>query len=524
MKKETLKQLTDAHSWLGLIISGALMIVFICGSLSFFKPNIHAWEKYHHKDKTLPKNILSPSQITKIILDRNYQIPSDHRMLLLFPSDNTPQYQAYFSTESSNGSHKRHKLFFDPETGDEIEKTNQNYYLAEYLYKLHIDLNIPAGLEIVGIVSLIFLVIIFSGIVIHLRKLVKYFYQYRIKKSKDTYLDGHNIIGVTSLPYTFMYALTGVMFNLSILIQGGFGFLVYQGDINALSQTSGFTSPINIQANGKPMDWKNLDLAIEHANQQLPNTKVYLAKIFAFGDGNAKAELRLIDTNSVTERLTITYPLKNIDNSSQTHVLDNPVQGTYHVLKQLHYGNFGGVTLLIIYFFIGLGCCYLILTGNLIWLEKRALQRKSEKQHSFNFVSSMTLCLSVGCLIAVAFCFIGTRFLPMNIARTEALPYLFSAGLVLSFLHAFWLKNSRSVMQKQAVFAGVLFAICPIYDSLIILLGYISKGSLLDLMLVNLMCLCISAFCFVFAYYKRNSPQTNETDRTKAIEAEITEG
>ena len=385
MNQQTRKQLTSAHSWLGLIISGALMIVFFCGSLSFFKENIHSWEQYYDQTKELDENILSPADISKIILDRNYNIPSDHRVLLLFPTDKEPQYQAFFSTEEEGGSHKRHRLYFDPETGNEVKNMSGRYYLADFLYKLHIDLNIPAGTEIVGIVSLIFFVIVISGIVIHLKKLIKYFYQYRLKKSAHTYLDGHNLIGVTSLPYTFMYALTGVMFNLSILFQAGFGYLVFQGDIGALSKTSGFNSPVNIEASGEPMNWQDLDLTIEHANQQLPGAKVYLAKIFAFGDKNAQVELRLVDTNDLTERLTLTYPLSNYLDFKQEHVMENSVQGAYHVLKQLHYGSFGGITLQFIYFFLGLACCYLILSGNLLWQEKQAANRKKVYKSEVNF-------------------------------------------------------------------------------------------------------------------------------------------
>jgi len=509
MNKHTQKQLTDAHSWLGIILSGALMIIFLCGTLSFFKTNIHAWEQYHQQEKVLAEDILSPAEIAKIIMVRNYNIPADHRMLLLFPSEESPQYQAIFKTEESNGDHKRYRLYFDPETGAELDAASSRFYLANFLYKLHIDLNLPAGTQIVGIVSLLFFVIVFSGILIHLRKMIKYFYQYRMNKAKDTYLDGHNLIGVTSLPYTFIYALTGVMFNLSILFQAGFGYLVFNGDLEALAETTGFSAPSNIELTGQPMEWQHITPAIAHANQQLPGTKVYLAKIYGFGDKNAQMQLRLVNTNSVTERLTLDYPLNNYIDVSQTHVMDNPVQGAYHVLKQLHYGSFGGVTLQFIYFFLGLGCCYLILSGNLIWLEKRAMSRKENQQRSLGFVRAMTLCLSIGCLISVAMCFVATRFLPDTLAKSEVLPYLFSAGLILSFIHALSLRSSRKVMVQQAVLAGVLFSICPISDSYKILINDISVGSLLNLMLVNFIALLVSAFCLLFAYHKQKV--TNKT-------------
>ena len=513
INQQTKRQLTSAHGWLGLIISGALMIVFFCGTLSFFKANIHSWEQYYDQQKELGEEILSPAQITKLIMDRNYNIPSDHRVLLLFPTDNDPQYQAFFSTEEKGGIHKRHRLYFDPVTGAELNHTNNRYYLADFLYKLHIDLNIPAGTEIVGLVSLIFFVIVISGIVIHLKKLIKHFYQYRIKKSAHTYLDGHNLIGVTSLPYTFMYALTGVMFNLGIIFQAGFGYLVFQGDIPALSKASGFTSPINIEASGKPMNWQDIDLAIDHANQQLPGAKVYLAKIFAFGDENAQVELRLVDTNSLTERLTLTYPLNNYLDFKQEHVMENPVQGAYHVLKQLHYGSFGGITLQFIYFFLGLACCYLILSGNLLWQEKQAANRKNIKNRKLIFISAMTISLSIGTLIAVAICFAASRLLPADLSRVEFLPYLFSVSLLLSFVHAFSLKNSRQVMVQQAMTAAMLFVICPIFDMSQHLLFGKTNGSLSNLLFVNLVLVLVSMFCLLFAYQKRKVVKTLPTDQ-----------
>ncbi len=506
MNKNTLKQLTAAHSWLGLIISGALMIVFLCGSLSFFKANIHAWEQYHHYNDPLPTQMVSPGFISKIIMEQEYNIPADHRVIILFPTEDTPQYQAYFSTEEANGEHKRHSLFFDPATGEQLNDLNSRFYLSDFIYQLHIDLNIPAGEEIVGVVSLLFFVIVVSGLLIHLKKLIKYFFQYRLKRHRDTYLDGHNLIGVTSLPYTVMYALTGVMFNLSILYQASFGLFVFEGDIDKLAKTSGFIAPTNFSLSGEAMDWNTIDLAIEHANKQLPNSKVYVAKIWGFGDNNAQMQLRLVDAYSVTERLTIDYPLNNYLNHNTVHVLDNPLQGTYHILKQLHYGNFGGVTLQFIYFFLGLACCYLILSGNLIWLEKRANNRK-QRQRNLQFVQAMTLSLSIGTLISVALSFIGSRFLPETFARTDALPYLFSAGLVFSFMHACLINNSRRVMSQQACIAGLLFAICPVYDFIHIIITEPTQGSLINLILVNFISVLISFFCFWFSYQKWVSKQ-----------------
>lgn len=40
MNKDFLKRLTEAHSWLGLIISGLLFVIFFAGSISLFRHEI----------------------------------------------------------------------------------------------------------------------------------------------------------------------------------------------------------------------------------------------------------------------------------------------------------------------------------------------------------------------------------------------------------------------------------------------------------------------------------------------------
>ncbi|WP_394392147.1 PepSY domain-containing protein [Shewanella woodyi] len=48
MNKEFLKRITEAHSWLGLIISGLLFIVFFTGSISLFRNEIALWSILPH--------------------------------------------------------------------------------------------------------------------------------------------------------------------------------------------------------------------------------------------------------------------------------------------------------------------------------------------------------------------------------------------------------------------------------------------------------------------------------------------
>ena len=48
LSKAFLKRITDAHSWLGLIISGLLFVVFFCGSIALYRAEINEWAVQPH--------------------------------------------------------------------------------------------------------------------------------------------------------------------------------------------------------------------------------------------------------------------------------------------------------------------------------------------------------------------------------------------------------------------------------------------------------------------------------------------
>ena len=129
----------------------------------------------------------------------------------------------------------------------------------------------------------------------------------------------------------------------------------------------------------------------------------------------------------------------------------------------------------------------------------------------------MTMCLSIGTLIAVAASFVATRFLPNDISRVEVLPYLFSASLFLSFVHSFLLKSGRRVMVQQAIIAAMLYIICPVYDLLQIITVGVTKGSTTNLLFVNLVLLLTSGFCLLFAYLKRGTSRVVTSERLDMV-------
>lgn len=98
MKNQILKSLTEAHAWIGLIISTVLFIVFITGSLSLFRDNIRGWER-------APLAVQSNESLTTISYDnainsiqQQYDVDTDHGFFMREPTPHNPFIEVYFAT------------------------------------------------------------------------------------------------------------------------------------------------------------------------------------------------------------------------------------------------------------------------------------------------------------------------------------------------------------------------------------------------------------------------------------------
>ncbi len=85
--------------------------------------------------------------------------------------------------------------------------------LAELVNELHYSLGLPvAGIYVMGIVSLLYGMALLSGLVIHLPKLLGDLFALRPGRNlKQLWQDAHNVIGVLSLPFHLMFAVTGAL-------------------------------------------------------------------------------------------------------------------------------------------------------------------------------------------------------------------------------------------------------------------------------------------------------------------------
>lgn len=446
-KNSGIRNLIDAHSWLGVIISVALFIVFWAGSIVLFHPELVAWSQAPHYQVDRQAGDMPIREIVERKL-REHQLNNEEHLTVLMAGEERPFHHFYIDLlpeAGYQGPEQVAKLVVDPKTGETLADI-EDFYLADFLLKLHYDLRLPGGSYLVGVVTLVFLVLIFTGIYIHARKLINNFFLYRERSRRSKLLDMHNVIGVMSLPFGLMYAITGLIFNLAIIYQIAFAVFLYDSDQNALLEDAGYTI-IEQKPSGRPLD---MTPAFEHIARVERNhgEPVEMLRFHNYGDENAVVQLFARDPQHFAQRFEQFYRVNDDSLISQTDAENNnAVRKGLDVIASLHFGSFAGVDLRILYFLLGMAIAGMILVGNLLWLDKRALQ-KNVGPRGIGLVANLTLGGCGGVVVATAAAFLAERLMPLGLeGRGDWLARIFAAGLLLSTALAFAVANKRQYLR-----------------------------------------------------------------------------
>lgn len=450
MNKELIKRNTEAHGWLGLIISGLLFVVFFTGAISFFREEVQLWATSAHiKSISLEgQEILPVSQIMEIaVKDRDFN--AREHLTIYPPTHHEPYYTAYVDLVDKGEGEKVDALLIHPVSGDIIGNPD-DFSLASFLYIVHYSLNIPFGSYLIGFVALFFLFSIFSGVLIHAADFVKGFFRYRADgRKRSQLLDLHNIIGVISLPYTLMFAVTGLIFNLVIIYQIAFGVILYKGDIDALLTDAGF---VTVAPDWQDEPWSNPP--VDELYQKSIDTWRGIpsqVRVYNYGDSSAVLEIYGLVENEFAGQFGVAY---NVSDRSEVFSENgddpNAVSAGLDVVSALHYGSFGGLDLRFVYFILAIAVCALIVTGNLLWVGAREKTMSSAK---LNFVGRFTLASTVGVAVATIFAFIAERLLPIGgYDRAAYLTYVFVTSLVAASSYIWLAADRRKVLVRLLQF------------------------------------------------------------------------
>jgi uncharacterized iron-regulated membrane protein len=464
MKASTLRTFTTVHTWAGLLAGFALFIAFYAGALTMFHDEIDTWAVPHAAADTHETMARGDAMLREIVRQHpaakaqiGITLPGDH------PSHEIAAY--WFD----KGWQTQALADATPHPSEEHE-----HALADFIYELHYSLGIPEiGIYLLGIVSVVYGLALLTGLLIHLPNLLRELFALRPGHNlKRLWQDAHNVIGILSLPFHIIFAVTGALLCLMLVTMAAFNVLVFDGKLLAVGTQLTNAMPAVVASN-TPAPMLGADVLVARAKAAalaagadgFDPDYMYFAH---YGDANAAVEVRGTSGKTLGEYGTVA--LGAVDG----HVLRLQVAGardanhaTYAAIYGAHFGSYGHYALRWLYFLLGLAGAFLFYSGNLLYIETRRKRRQADQPLKARAMATATVGVCIGSCLAMSSAFVANHVAG---ALGSAVPAAVQGTCFIVFFAAIgwtlWRKPARAAVDLLWATAAATLAI-PVLDLLL---------------------------------------------------------
>ncbi|MEM7110275.1 MAG: PepSY-associated TM helix domain-containing protein, partial [Bacteroidota bacterium] len=342
------------------------------------------------------------------------------------------------------------------------------------IYYLHYFRQIPViGIYLAGFVALFFLFAIVTGLLIHWQNLLTKFYAFiKEGKWKTIWTNAHTVLGVIGLPFQLIYAITGAFFGLLILILLPAATLLYEGDQEKLVNKVNPAAALKVDKDAPYYDhYKLTDVAAE-IRQEYPGFEIGSIQLQNYGKEDALAFWNITDHQGILSDGSLAMRLKDGKILEAYSLVPNQRNYSYSVINfitKLHFANFGGYTMKIIYFVLAMITCFMIISGVLIWRTARDHSKYTYRQRLFHHrVTKIYLAICLSMFPAFAIIFLANKLVPIDLeGRVDLVNQIFFLGwLGLTILGSFW-NNYSKQNRNYLLIGGVLALAVPMANGLV---------------------------------------------------------
>jgi len=393
MTRRALRRWFWIHKWTSLICTVFLLLICVTGLPLVFREEIGDW-----LDDSLPYADVSPDTPT-MSLDRlvatSRQMYPGETVMSAFVDDDEPKivvmmtssWAAYKADRSSS-----HWIKFDAHTGQVLKQSKpfneEGRGFLTIMLNLHRDLFAGLSGELfMGTMALLFVIAIVSGAVIYapfMRKLD--FGTVRADRSpRLKWLDLHNMIGVVTLCWMLVAGITGVINELSKPLFG----LWQQTDVKAmLAPMQGRPVPTEAELSSTQAAFDTVKAAVPDmvATSVIfpgsPFGTPYHYLVWTKGREPLTSRLFspvLVDARSgkLSDIVTMPWYLRALELS-----------------RPLHFGDYGGMPLKIIWALLDLAAIIVLGSGLYLWLSRHASTKDEAEEELIGSYSASAPTLS----------------------------------------------------------------------------------------------------------------------------------
>ena len=398
MKAATIRRFQTVHTWTGLLAGFALFVAFYAGALTMFHDEIVAWQNPPWRAAQDAR--VSTDALIRQLLAHHPETRNDFGIVL--PAGGSGAASAYWLD-------KGRERFATASQMDAPAAEAGGGRVADFVYALHDSLGLPVvGMYLMGVVSVLYGLALVSGFLIHLPQLLGNLFALRPGHNlKRLWQDAHNAIGVLSLPFHVIFALTGALFCLFPIMLLALNVVSFHGKLPGLYAQATATAPTT-QASGVagamlPPEQLIARARIAALAAGVSSFDPYYLRYTHYGDRNA-----VIEVLGRSQHTLGTYGTVALS-AHDGRLLGTYVGSRYSIngisnaaLFGLHFGSFGGDTVRWLYFVLGLAGAFLFYSGNLLWVESRRKRRHANQPLRTRVMARATVGVCIGTCLGIS--------------------------------------------------------------------------------------------------------------------------
>lgn len=442
MRSDIIRLYKVVHSWTGIIAGLFLFVAFYAGAITVFEQPLARWAS--PPDRV----VLAPLERAHELITATMAVRPESRREFTLHLGGGEEVPARLTWQKSLDDDSPMASTLAPDGGVQVVRTHPTA-LGRFVDELHRTAGIPGevdlGAGIMGLVSALYVLALVSGVVVLLPSLIKDLFAFRMGANlKRMWLDAHNLVGLFSLPFHLMIALTAVGFGLHDQIYDALDQVVYEGRMKDVMRAS---NPFGaIKRDRQPAEMLPPEELLSRLRTMAPQFEPYAIEYRDAGTGGAavrvwgKDERYLMRGKGFAVMSPVTGAIVN------TEYLPGH-QGSYSAVVAaffaLHFGSFGGPVVKWGYVLLGLAGAFLFYSGNLLWIEtRRRTERRAggpvEQSRSTRWMAALTVGVCVGCIAGLSVAIAGSKWLNGRVANPEAWYYgLYYAVFLANLAYAF---------------------------------------------------------------------------------------
>ncbi|WP_337185622.1 PepSY-associated TM helix domain-containing protein [Phenylobacterium sp.] len=453
----------EIHGWVGIISGLALFIAFYAGAITMFEEPLQRWASPPSRLAPPPSLERTPELIEKVLAahpgakkgyDVNLAIDSARPARVSWV-EATPE-------EAEHGGGVTYYASLRPDGALQVE-TRGPSPVAQFIDVLHQQVGLAfldheVAMPIMGAVSLLYMIAIVSGLVVLLPSLVSDLFALRIGRNvKRMWLDVHNLLGLFSVPFHVIMALTAVVF--------AFHDQFYDAQAVAFGRPE---RPERSAPAGPPPPLLTPAAIVAKLQDQAPGFTPIVLDYSGRPDGSVF--LRVAGTDPRFGTRGPTYGFASVDPASGEIVSSDYMPGrqdgwsaTITSFFALHFGSFGGAPIRWAYFLLGLAGAFVFYTGNLLWIEsRRKRERKAgavEQTRSTRVLGALTVGVPLGCMAGISVTLAAAKIL--GFAATPGLHSVIYHAVFLAFVVAALVRGAARAGPELSIAAAVAMLTIP---------------------------------------------------------------